>query len=558
MTSSVVAPIAQRVRWGRAGNTQWMTARAAASPRQYAAPATALLLIVAGVVAHAWNLFNYPRYQGDEGVYMSAAWSVAHGQIYPYTYTYGHPPLAWILIAAWCQLTGGFFTFGTAINPGRVFMLVVGALTALFVYLIARRITGNDWVALLAMALSSFSPLAIFLQREVLLDNIAICWVLLAFCLQLYSKDRLTWIIASAFAFGAGFLSKETMIVLLPALIYNVWSHAMPYQRRYMVTVFTYVALAISSTFMLAALLKNEFFQSGTLLGGSNQHVSMLLTLMTQAGRGSAQGSFVEQWAAWINTDGLLMIGGLIGMFGNLALGWRIPTYRVVAFMPLIYLLFLLRGGVTLEHYVIPLIPLLALNIALFAYRLLSILGHVASPWNTWKVAPHVAPAIALVALCLSLGLNVQMNHTNFTANETTPQTEAIQWMGEHVPRSATVIASHYDWLDMRSSGGLGARYGAPFEHVEMYWVVATDPAISEGFFHNDWRNVDYIMMDSDMQTDASAFDMKLLNDAMQHATPVVKFQNKLYWVTIYQVQHDSPNTALLGSPYSATASAWR
>ncbi len=558
MTSSVVAPIAHRGSSGRAGNTDWLTARALSSPRRYAAPATAFLLIVAGVVAHAWNLFDFPRYQGDEGVYMSAAWAVAHGQIYPYTYTYGHPPLGWILIAAWCQLTGGFFAFGTAINTGRVFMLVIGALTALFVYLIARRISGNDWVALLATALSSFSPLAVMLQREVLLDNIAICWVLLAFCLQLYSKDRLPWIIASAFAFGAGVLSKETMIVLLPALIYNVWSHAMPYQRRYMVAVFTYVALAISSTFVLAALLKNEFFPSGTLFGGSNQHVSMLLTFLTQAGRGSTQGSFVAQWVAWRNIDGLLIIGGLIGMFGNLALGWRIHVYRVVAFMPLIYLLFLVRGGVTLVHYVIPLIPLLALNIALFAYRLLSIIGHMASHWNTWRIAPQVTPALALPALCLLLVFNVQMNQINFTANETTPQTEAIQWMGEHAPRSATVIASHYDWLDMRSSGGLGARYGAPFEHVEMYWVVATDPAISEGVFHNDWHNVDYIMVDSDMETDARAFDMKLLTDALNHATPVVKFQNKLYWVTIYQVQNGSASGALLGSPYGATAPTWQ
>lgn len=530
--------------------------RARARETMRALPATTLdmarlarlfLLISAGVVAHAWNLFNYPRYQGDEGVYMAAAWAVAHGQIYPYTYTYGHPPLAWALIAAWCQLTGGFFSFGTAIDTGRVFMLVIYALSALFVYLIALEISGNSWVGLLAAALFSFSPLGIYYQREILLDNFAACWALLAFYLQVASKSRLRWVAASALAFGAAVLSKETIVVLLPVFVYGAWVQASRFQRRYMVAVFGYVAIAVPSLFVLAALLKDEFFPSGTLLGGYNPHVSMLDTLFLQAGRGSNQGSFIEQWMLWQSEDGLLTLVGAASIVGNLIIGQRRAVYRVVALLPLIYLAFLARGGVTFAYYIIPLIPLLALSLALCAHKIVAFVAR-APWWRRWTVSPWISPVMVLITLAVLAPQYLQMNDTNLTGNETGPQNEAIQWMGEHVPRSATIIASHYEWLDMRSGGGLGATYGAPFNNVEMYWVVATDPAIGNGVFHNDWRTVDYVMADSDMFIDANSFHMTLLLQALQHAVPVAKFQNKRYWVTIYQVQHDTPSSVPIGS----------
>ena len=555
MTSSIAAPVRRSRRSPRSfdlrelGAHARIVARALPSLIWKQAELSRLALIIgAGIFAHAWNVFSYPRYQGDEGVYMSAAWAVAHGQIYPYTYTYGHPPLGWILIAVWCQLTGGFFTFGTAINTGRVLMLVIYTLSALLVYLIARQITGSSWPALLAIALFSFSPLGVYFQREILLDNFATCWILLSFYFLVASENRLRWIIASALAFGTAVLSKETFVLFLPVFVYGVWLQASAFQRRYMVTVFGYLAVALPSLFVLAALLKSELFPSGTLLGGSNPHVSMIETYFLQAGRGSNQGSFGEQWTFWQHTDRLLMLSGVASIAANLAIGWRRPMYRVVALSPLIYLLFLARGGVTFAYYIIPLIPLLALSIALCAHHLISLVAH-ARWWRRWTVAPWMAPAVALIALVVLLPSDLQLNNTNFTANETGPQYAAIQWMGEHVPRSAKIIVSHYEWLDMRSVGGLGATYGAPFDYVEMYWVVATDPAIGDGVFHNDWRNVDYIMADSDTFIDANSFHMTLLLDALKHAVCIATFQNKWYWVTIYQVQHDTTGVASCRSP---------
>lgn len=60
-----------------------------------------VIALVGSFIAHAINMFNFPRYELDEGTYMSSAWAILHGQIAPYAYGYGHPPLAWIQIAGW-------------------------------------------------------------------------------------------------------------------------------------------------------------------------------------------------------------------------------------------------------------------------------------------------------------------------------------------------------------------------------------------------------------------------------------------------------------------------
>ena len=75
-----------------------------------------MIIIVLGLAvtfaAHAINMFYYPQYDLDEGTYMMSAWAITHGMIEPYAYGYGHPPLAWIQIAAWVKLTGGFLPLG--------------------------------------------------------------------------------------------------------------------------------------------------------------------------------------------------------------------------------------------------------------------------------------------------------------------------------------------------------------------------------------------------------------------------------------------------------------
>ena len=113
--------------------------------------------LAVAVAAHAFNMFNYPLYGQDEGTLMSNAWAILHGMLQPYPYIYEQPPLGWIQIAAWIKLSGGFFTFGNAINSGRILMLLFAVASSLLVYLIANRLSGSRSTGLLAMIIFSLS-----------------------------------------------------------------------------------------------------------------------------------------------------------------------------------------------------------------------------------------------------------------------------------------------------------------------------------------------------------------------------------------------------------------
>src|SRR6516164_3915036 len=79
------------------------------------------LSLLTGAVTHGYNLFNYPLYITDEGIYIQQAWSVLReARLSPYTYFYDHAPAGWLAIAAWVAvLPSQFQTFGNAIDTGR-------------------------------------------------------------------------------------------------------------------------------------------------------------------------------------------------------------------------------------------------------------------------------------------------------------------------------------------------------------------------------------------------------------------------------------------------------
>src|SRR4051812_28378171 len=189
--------------------------------RAFAVPAWLERLVVfigliASLVAHAYNMFNFPPYEQEEGTYIPGAWVILQGLLQPSPYRYDPPPLGWIQIAAWVQLTGGFFTFGNALNSGRVLMLLFAVGGSLLVYLITHRLSGSRSAALLAMAIFSLSPLSMTYQRLVLLDNIATFWLLLSLYLLVVGNSRLFFIASAAVSFGIAILTKEVFLLFLP------------------------------------------------------------------------------------------------------------------------------------------------------------------------------------------------------------------------------------------------------------------------------------------------------------------------------------------------------
>ena len=154
------------------------------------------------------------------------------GELSHYTYWYDHPPLGWIQIAGWTKLTDGFARYSSAVIAGRDFM-VVCALSLLRAALDARPParhlpSGHGRRG----RVFAVSPLAVQFHRTVFLDNVATPWLLAAFVLC-WHRAQLPPSRPVAGCFAIAVLSKETYLLFLPFLAWQMWRLADRGTRRY-------------------------------------------------------------------------------------------------------------------------------------------------------------------------------------------------------------------------------------------------------------------------------------------------------------------------------------
>ncbi|HEV8167234.1 MAG TPA: glycosyltransferase family 39 protein, partial [Actinomycetota bacterium] len=239
----------------------------------------AALLVVAGVV-HAIGMSRAPQRVDDEGTYVAQAWAVLHWHtLAHYTYWYDHPPLGWLLLAAWTGLTGGFSRTASAIAAGREFMLVAQLVSVGLLYGLERRLGLRRAAAAAGVLLFTLSPLALSFHRDVYLDNIATPLVLAAFLLALSPSHRLAAHAAGGVAMAAAVLAKETSLLLLPALLWQYGQVSDHRTRRYSIALAGALFVLVVSAYALYALLRGE------LLPGP-EHVSLVDAVRFQlAGR---------------------------------------------------------------------------------------------------------------------------------------------------------------------------------------------------------------------------------------------------------------------------------
>jgi hypothetical protein len=499
--------------------------------------ATAVILcMLLSLVVHAFNMFNYPRYELDEGTYMSNAWAILHHHVTPYAYGYGHPPLGWVQIAIWVQLTGGFFTFGNALNTGRVLMLFYALGCSLLVYLIVRNMGGSRSAGLLAMVICSLSPLSVTYQRQIFLDNIGIFWFLLSLYLLLSSESRLHSITGAALAFGISILSKEIFLLFTPVMIYAVWLHATVFQRKFALIAFIYTVVALTSGFVLMAILKGELFPySWHLPWDHHPHLSMLDTFIGQTQRGQNEGRFIDSWHTWFQADPLLMLASIACLVFNLVVGWWKRQHLLLALLGLSFWVLLIRDGVVLSFYIIPLIPLIAINTAVAVNTIMN--------WIGKRLRFDIVRAILVLSVIGTIvPYDVMSSGNIFTQHPTLAQVETIAWIRNNIPRNAFIVINSYLYMDLRQSGGQGVGDGATYPFAHVYFNVATDPELRTAILHDNWDRIDYIILDSEMQLnilqDPKTF--KIIADALApgHCIKRTEFRSGDVVITIYEVKH--------------------
>jgi 4-amino-4-deoxy-L-arabinose transferase-like glycosyltransferase len=537
-----------------------------------------VVLSLAGTfVAHAYNMFNFPRYELDEGTYISNAWAVTQGLISPYPYGYGHPPLAWMQIAVWIQLSGGLFTFGNALNSGRVFMLLYAVGSALLVYLIVRRWSGSRSAALLALVIFSLSPLSITYQRQIFLDNVATFWLLLSLYWLAVSNSRLLYIVLAAIAFGISVLSKEVYLICLPCMIYAAWLHTTKFQRKFTLVAFIYIVIAVCSGFVLMAVLKDEFFPySWHLPWDTHPHLSMLDTFVGQAQRGQTGGSFIYSWVTWLDNDTFFIVCSIAAPLFNLVYGlWNrkylllsLPPFKslkrksrktapvpdrhlLLSLLAISFWILLIRGGQVLSFYIIPLIPLVALNVAMALNTILGWLGKLVH----FDVVRAVLLIIVIAAI---IPYDIKATGFRFYQHPTSAQQQALVWVRTHVQHNAFIVINSYLYLDLRVPAGQGIGDAAPYPHAEVYWNVAYDPELHQQALQSNWDRIDYIVADSEMLRDIQTYggEMEIINTALQHSILRAEFRaddhNLQIVVQAWQVIHQNPSPNVYSGPGSA------
>ncbi len=516
-----------------------------------------LVALLTGAISHGYHLFLYPLYITDEGIYMEQAWSVLReARLSPYTYFYDHAPAGWLVIAGWVSvLPHQFQAFGNAINTGRVLMVLVHLASVFLLFQITRRLSGSLIAAVVATFLFNLSPLAVYYQRQVLLDNLMVFWLLLSLYLATSDDRRILTPLLSGLVLGISVVTKENAVFLVPVVGYLLYSKVRQRRNyRFALSFWLYTSGAIISLYFLYAVLNNELLPSH-LNFNLNQppadHVALLYTIWQQLHR--SQGGILDPhslfWTfslgAWLPKDTFLLAGGMVATLVNLVSGLRDRKRRgelIAALLALSYGIYLARGSVMLEFYVVPLVPFMALNIGMLAGRIL----HVA-PQRRWLyalsgIARAIMLAVFFAVLVLPTGGYVLVRdefgkvvpHDLYKLPLTPMQEQQLAFIREHIPPNASIIMDDDLWVQLHD-----VRPYYPRAHS--HWKASSDPAVRDKLFARNWQNIDYIVMSNKMrlamqQNNTDGGEDYIL-EALQHAKPIWQLTRGNISLAIYQVQ---------------------
>jgi hypothetical protein len=286
-------------------------------------------------------------------------------------------------------------------------------------------------------------------------------------------------------------LSKETIFLLLPALIFALWNASDPRTRRYSFAVAGSALAAIVLFYPLMAVLRGE------LLPGVD-HVSLwdgvAFQLFEREGSGSVfdsqsnANSIVTDWLAldpWLLCAGVALLP--VALFR--------PHLRPAAVALTIIVVMMLRPGYLPVPYVIAMLPFAAFVTAGVADELWKLLAQPrnASGWRaqTSLYAGKFAVSTALIGMVAVAGMYTAPSWANAVERQLETRTDeptrqAQTWLTTNAPSDAHILVDNTMWLDLLLAG---------FERDRVIWYykLDLDPEVSAQF-PGLWRDFDYIV----------------------------------------------------------------
>lgn len=497
----------------------------------------ASLLLVTGVV-HASMMYLNPStvVTDDEGTYVAQAWAVVkQGSLAHYTYWYDHPPLGWLQIALWAGLTDGFDRLDSAIAVGREAMLIAKLASVTLLYALARRLGMSRGFAAVAVLLFAVNPLGVFFQRLTFLDNVAVPWLLAAFLLAASPQGRLMEHVGSALCFAVAVLTKETVAIMVPALVYQLVSSRDQRTRTYSNALFFPVMILGCLSYPLYALLKGELFPGPG-------HVDLLYAVKWQLLDRIPSGSVFDPTSAasaivksWTNLDPWLL--GLSIALIPVAIWSR--RLRPVAAAYLIQLAMMLRGGYLPQPYIIALLPFSALILAgsmnvLWQNEVMErlVLSSKMRGPSGARLVVRAALAIAAVVALWYVAIPEWRPRVQSLMTEDSNRSvqDTISWIEENVPLDSTILVSDAMWVDL-------VERGYDSDRVIWYTKADLDPAV-QATIPQGWEDIDYVVFTNEMNEIAKSSDTDITTTlrARENGTMVAEFGERSEAIWVYKV----------------------
>ena len=473
-----------------------------------------LLLVV--LLIQGWNITGYPAVSDDEGTYLAQAWAVQHGSLAHYTYWYDHPPGGWIQLAALSWLPAVVAPETLAVASARLVMLLVTAISVVLLYVLARRLAFARWSAALAVLVFGLSPLSVTLQRQIYLDSFAVAWALGAFVLALSPRKHLWHHVAAGACAAVAILSKETILIVLPAIVVAVWQGTDRTTRKFSLAGFLCGLALVGAVYPLYAVLKGE------LLPGDD-HVSLLGAMLFQVHDRAGSGSIFTTGSganalldSWLFYDAVLLVGGAIAV----TLALAIKRLRAPALAGFLLTLVAMRpGGYLPAMYVIQALPFFALSLA----GLVEVAGRylLADRRGTWVYGREGRRIVAIACAVAAIGFVVPRwydgDRTALTTAANHHYASAATWIDANIadPRKTRIVVDDALWLDVVEAG-FEPRHGAVW-----FYKLDLDSAV-KAEFPNGWRDMDYIVSSPIVRQNRAT--LPTVDTLLDHSTVVKAF----------------------------------
>src|SRR5262249_39861322 len=153
----------------------------------------------------------------------------------------------------------------------------------------------------------------IYYQRMVLLDNMAVFWVLLSIYILLHHENRLFTGLWSGMAFGVSVITKENAIFFAPTIFYLFSRQTRgDTNRNFAIMFWLFASSTVVLVYFLFATLKGELLPPKldfSLSQPPQGHVSLLYELWYQVHRNQGtlfvRGSYL--YTTWLPKDGFLL-----------------------------------------------------------------------------------------------------------------------------------------------------------------------------------------------------------------------------------------------------------